>query len=493
MTARRKWSILLWIGLSILILAIAAWLLLLRPAPPERIHDPVESFNHGSIGNEAQQGIPYWIWRVLPTIFPDYLPGNQDGYASLGFYWKQGSELPVGFTKRTIGVVPRVAFNCAFCHQGSYRLKGDGKSTLVPAGAGTRLQPQNYQRFLMNAAADARFNAKRILAEVDKIHKMPFWERTIYRYIMIPLTRIALQKTAVQFGWMETKPDWGTGRIDPFNPVKYDQLELPVDATIGNSDMMPLLGVQKILDRNETYGMHWDGLNTDFHEVAVSGGLGDGMTYSEFRKLGDQIQAIEDFARLQEAPPSPFSVHRERNDPYFVDDEQVTAGKAIYEENCALCHDVTGHRFRKVIPVLEVNTDRHRIDMWTEEALKRYSKYDEGGPWVFDHFQNVEGYIAPGFDGLWLRGPYLHNGSVPTLADLLNKPEARPGSFCRGLDEPDPVKGGFIAPLAADSSECGTLFFYDTAVAGNGNGGHLYGTDLPPSDKQALLAYLKTR
>ena len=79
-------------------------------------------FNHGSIGNEETQGLPFWIWRVLPQIFPEHLPGNRDGYGTFGVFWARGEPVPVGFSVKTLGVIPRVAPNCAFCHQGSYRL-----------------------------------------------------------------------------------------------------------------------------------------------------------------------------------------------------------------------------------------------------------------------------------------------------------------------------------------------------------------------------------
>ena len=45
---------------------------------------------------------------------------------------------------------------------------------------------------------------------------------------------------------MRSRPDWGRGRIDPFNPVKFRYLEQPVDATIGNSDMVPLWNLGRI-------------------------------------------------------------------------------------------------------------------------------------------------------------------------------------------------------------------------------------------------------
>jgi hypothetical protein len=91
--------------------------------------------------------------------------------------------------------------------------------------------------------------------------------------------------------------------------------------------------------------------------------------------------------------------------------------------------------------------------------------------------------------GLWLRGPYLHNGSVPTLRDMLRPPAERPDLFYRGDDLIDADNGGFIAS-GAEAERVGER--YDTRLPGNDNGGHLYGTELPDDDKEALLAYLKT-
>jgi hypothetical protein len=92
--------------------------------------------------------------------------------------------------------------------------------------------------------------------------------------------------------------------------------------------------------------------------------------------------------------------------------------------------------------------------------------------------------------GLWLRGPYLHNGSVPTLRALLEPPSKRPSSFYRGYDLIDPANGGFVSAAGTDGERYGWL--YDTTLPGNGNGGHLWGTNLPASEKEDLLAYLKT-
>src|SRR5260370_436550 len=61
------------------------WYEFLREVPQQFATDD-EAFKYGSIGTEDSAGIPYWIWVVLPRVFPEYLPGP-GGYSSLGVAW----------------------------------------------------------------------------------------------------------------------------------------------------------------------------------------------------------------------------------------------------------------------------------------------------------------------------------------------------------------------------------------------------------------------
>ena len=90
--------------------------------------------------------------------------------------------------------------------------------------------------------------------------------------------------------------------------------------------------------------------------------------------------------------------------------------------------------------------------------------------------------------GTWLNAPYLHNGSVPTLSDLLNLPEQRPSRFYRGYDVIDAVGVGFVV----DESAAREGDLYETKKPGNGADGHRYGTALSPAAKKALIEFLKT-
>ena len=129
------------------------------------------------------------------------------------------------------------------------------------------------------------------------------------------------------------------------------------------------------------------------------------------------------------------------------------------------------------------------------EANRRVKQMGIDRPPMVDA-QDPYGYVSPPLNGIWLRAPYLHNGSVPTLRDLLNPPYERPQTFHRGYDVFDPVKVGFKEPPPRPVGPNGELyqpyFLFDTREKGNGNQGHTYGTQLSGEDKERLLEYLKT-
>ncbi|MCG6904256.1 MAG: hypothetical protein LJE68_16410 [Rhodobacter sp.] len=476
---------------SVTVLLLGAWLVLLREVPQPQSNDPSFIFNHGSIGNETTQGLPYWIWRVLPTVFADHLPSDQRGWAAIGVVWRPGEPLPIGFSQKTLGVIPRVSPNCAFCHQGSYRLYPEDPETIVSGAPGTRINIQGFVRFLIAAGQDDRFNSNTIMAEINRIYDMPLWERMLYRYLLIPATRSALKGQAADLAWTTTRPDWGIGRVDPFNLPKYTFLGLQDDGTIGTSDMMSVWDINSAAPTaHRRFSVHWDGLQTDVEETMVSGSIGDGMTRHSYAGARENLDVIFDFIGNAMPPDSPFSPDLDPGDPYYVPASDVVRGEEIYEGLCADCHEPSGQRFRTPISITELGTDRHRMDMWSYAARQAYSDYEEGYYWGFTHFQKSNGYLAVPLTGLWMRGPYLHNGSVPHLRALLTPPKDRPTNFWRGSDLVDPENGGYVTDNSADPYRF--MWQVDTSVPGNANTGHTWGTDLGQADKQALLAYLKT-
>jgi mono/diheme cytochrome c family protein len=467
---RKKLLVLLIIVLVLAVLAgTMTWYYLFREVSTNYA-SAEDNFKYGSLGNEQTDGIPYWVWLVLPRMFPEKLPGL-GGYASFGLVWEEGKELPVGFSKKTIGF-DRVAINCAFCHTATYRTRPADRPVIVAAGASHQFDPQAYVRFLYACASDPRFNADNIMREISYVYKLSTIERLLYRYVLIPQTKKALLKQKEQFAWMDQRPRWGRGRIDPFNPIKFGILKQQTDDTVGNSDMVPLWN-QKL---RQGMSLHWDGLNTSEDEVILSSAIGDGATRKYIQR--ESLKRMQDWIRDLPAPRY----------PYAIDQQLATRGGEIYQQQCASCHAPGGQATGQVVPVEQAGTDRHRLDMWTQAAANAYNNYEPDYAWGFKAFRKTNGYVSPPLDGIWLRAPYLHNGSVPTLTDLFMPPDQRPKLFWRGYDVYDQEHIGFIS----SGPEAGKYFRFDTSEAGNSNQGHLWGTELSETDKKALVEFLKT-
>lgn len=103
-------------------------------------------------------------------------------------------------------------------------------------------------------------------------------------------------------------------------------------------------------------------------------------------------------------------------------------------------------------------------------------------------------YKAGPLAGVWATGPFLHNGSVPTVYDLLSPQDERPARFYVGSSRMDTAKLGFVSlPDRLSEQERGGLFLFDTGLPGNSNRGHAFpaGAPLAPQDRFAIIEYLK--
>ena len=470
--------------LALIFLAAFVWgaaQVLLAPILPKYASDE-DHFKYGSIGNDGAAGVPYAIWVALPDICAKHLPAGTTGYAGFGFLWEQGRDpardTPVGFSRAKAGV-ERMSINCAICHTVRARSTPDAEPRLYFGGAANTIDIQAYQRFLSNCANDDAFTGATLIPAMAAKVKLTLAEELLYRAVLIPYVRDQLKKQGEAYAWTDKRPTWGPGRIDPFNPVKFGMLGLNDDGTLGNSDMLAVWNLRARAAIRTPTPYHWDGLSTSLHEVAVSSALGDGAVAKEFNDAS--IARIETYLRDLKPPPSPH-----RPDPAAVE-----RGKALFGAHCGECHAEDGARTLTVISG-EIGTDIQRNLMWTQAAADAYNAYRKGRDWDFKSFRKVDGYITEPLYGLWLSGPYLHNGSVPTLRDLLNTPEQRPRAFVRGLDVLDGANGGFTSPSCDPVNPPAQGFCYDTALIGNSNAGHVYGTALSASEKNDLLAYLLT-
>jgi hypothetical protein len=248
----------------------------------------------------------------------------------------------------------------------------------------------------------------------------------------------------------------------------------PWDDTTANTDFPALW---RMGDRSG-HLMHAAGEATSVYGVIATSALGTGvLPKGEFV---ERMQWIESFIKTLDPPKFPLP----------IDDALATRGRAVFAGQCASCHAKEGARTGTAIPLEEIGTDPEHVRTFTQANADRMNRVTGLLGLRDAKMQGTQGgYVAKPLVGIWLLAPYLHNGAVPTIADLLTPPAQRPARFYRGYDVLDTERLGFMASGPAAQAHG---FSFDTGLRGNGNGGHLYGTDLSADDKRALIEFLKT-
>lgn len=484
---RRSWTRRALVALAATLLLIAGgaglvWSKFLSDGGQELADDDAR-FKYGSLNAELLAGIPYPIFMILPRVFPDLVEkhakagwgpdkAGHGGYGAFGFPWEAGERLPIGFSIRKRGF-ERVTVNCALCHTTRYRLTPDEQPRFALGGPGHTADIQGLLNFLFEAAADRRFSSTRLMPELALQFDLSWSDWALYSFVLVPATRIALRIGAKQMAWTRTRPAWGPGRDDAFNLPKFVLTQGKWDDSVGNTDFPALWR----LGRRDGHLMHWGAEARSVYTVVASSALGTGSL--PFGGFVERNRWIESFMR-DLAPPA-F--------PGALDAVLVERGRQIFAGACAACHDPRGPRVGSAIPVSEVGTDPEHVNTWTQADADRMNRLTGFLGMENATMLPAQGYVARPLTGVWLLAPYLHNGSVPTLADLLAPRADRPAVFHRGYDVVDTERVGFVA-TGREAERRG--FRFDTAQRGNGNGGHLYGTTLPPQDKLALIEFLKT-
>jgi mono/diheme cytochrome c family protein len=463
------------IGITVawfVVLGIVGFLVTSR-SDPETHANILEHYKYGSIGAESRSGVPASLWLALPEVFPDLLPkGPGQGYERVGLIYEKGHRRPIGtsFRRTEIGMV---GLNCAVCHVGTLRASKDASPQIILGMPANQFNLQAYLNFLRAVGKDKRFNADTLIPAMKKAD--PDFSRAdevIYRHYVIPRTEAALRQLNDDFSWLDVRPTEGPGRVDTFNPYKVI-LGISTGKTVGTADL-PSLWNQR---PREGMQLHWDGNNDSVEERNISAAIGAGASADSLDTPA--LKRVRDWILDLDAPRYPSR---------RIDKGLAAQGSRVYAENCAACHSFKGKRTGKVTPIAAIGTDRERLDSFTKELVAKQGEGNGNLP-KFKHFRKTNGYANQPLDGVWLRAPYLHNGSVPTLEDLLMPPRQRPKIFYRGLDIYDWQRVGFIS-RGTTAKRVG--FKYDTSERGNGNGGHTYGTDLPASAKRALIEYMKT-
>jgi hypothetical protein len=282
----------------------------------------------------------------------------------------------------------------------------------------------------------------------------------------------------------------------------------------------------------DRYHANWDGNQGASSRTLASGASATGDPRMVNVRIHEPLNPL-----IDNLPPPPYPFRS-------VDLARAREGKALFRDNCASCHK----RLNEAIyPASQLGVDPNRTRVNTSvsryglaalvtEACQIYGLNNPGQPgadWCVpdgdwqarldEYFRDTprrvaegtNGYKADMLSGIWAQAPYLHNGSVPTLGQLLC-PSTRPQRFLRGNLHYDEGLVGFEwaerPTTRYNPNDILLVKEYDTTVPGKANGGHTFGATLCPdtaglepvrdrkeietrilqSPAGALLEYLKT-
>lgn len=451
---------------------------------------------------------------------------------------------PIGFAvdrDQSTGVA-WAGFTCAACH--TAQVQYHGKEFRID-GAPANIDVAAFRRALAEAV---------IATGKDPVRRARFEQRATA--LGFPGSRIAAAFDATlktMLHGAQTPPDYvvastpgGPGRLDALSAIGTaifsTDLGVPGNAKKGLAPVdFPYLwdiwrfdwvqynaSVRQPMDRNvgEALGV---GLQTNFIDPATGQVNPEPLRWKTTARIKNLYWMEDALTRL--APPRwPQAILGK------VDGAEADRGHALFVMNCAACHAVQPIAGTSptewhvpVIPLAKIGTDPNQAVSYAANTfdaaklglgpavhtpvglgfvvarVKRQAYLDAGIPqseWPkYDGFGregNVFpapcGYKARPLVGVWATGPFLHNGSVPTIFDLLS--DTRPATFWFGSREFDPKKLGFV-----QSSGPGTMLF-DSALPGNSNAGHWFTNDraragrigpaLTDTDKYAIIEYLKS-
>lgn len=231
--------------------------------------------------------------------------------------------------------------------------------------------------------------------------------------------------------------------------------------------------------------------------------------------LADTDLRVAAFAAelLGDLPPEPY--------PFAVDTAKANRGRDLFAANCADCHQPNNGRVYRDMGTslsrsrvmndllikggreeyLEICGPETEVTLYTT-PIKPCAEFD-GRPITEEAImrslgQQYDGYNATALAGVWAGAPYLHNGSVPTIYQLL-MPQARPASFTKsalnydtemlGFAWDGKAVGGYVFDTEAFSSV--SRAGHDVDITENGKTYKLDWSDDEPG-AFAIIEYLKT-
>ncbi len=451
----------------------------------EQAHDPAARADGATLQR---------LLRRFGFLFPERVDGLPEGMRP------NLRDKPLGMTHGFIAPVggSRVEvanLGCAACHAGvAYAPDGaplPGRAVLGMPN--TSLDLESYTQAVFTALR-RHAGSPELLATADTLFPDMGWqERASLRWIVLPLAKSRLESLA------------GSPRALPFpnglpgatNGVAALKLQTGTPLMGGGAEERGFVSIPDLALRHRRSRLLADGAyaapsgKPDMRELAAITSFftvpSMGVNPEEAQRHIPEAEAI--FVWLADYRPQGF--------PGPLDRAAAERGAALYASACASCHG--SFDWNSGAPRLasypdwigDVGTDRLRARVMDERLAKaiRGSAYAAA-----IKVRPGEGYAAPPLAGLWASAPYLHNGSVPSLAALLD-PRLRPRRFMVGGHALDWESMG-LRLTAEGRYPAGYRAFaapqwVDTAQPGLGNGGHTFGSELTAQERQALIEFLK--
>ena len=490
---------------------------------PKWSAEDLDFFLHGSMSTEV---VPERVLRAFIKIYPDLFPASDFGYLGLipdpKFGW------PIGFSRKSevkhLGGLSAVGINCASCHVAQInsiagnepiRILGATSHFDVEAFFGAVLvstfktsEPANMKLFLnayfaepnnpeaRDGALDRAWEAQQT-GITERMAADPFGSKEVApgELHQIAASELELGKNAVGLPELAHSmlkllhnmraalhvPDQPPDKVPPASgPGRNDAFGLLSAALLNRPQPYAPIKFGLVWNVDQRTWVHWDG-NTKSplaRNLLASLGLGAPL----HGKRGDL-----DFAMVKRQTDLSESI-RPPKYPFAIDRAAAARGAAHFESKCASCHGGP-ESDKRLYSTADVGTDPNRAQLFTEKQAEGFNKFlaelEAAGyePPKESGVRSTGKYWAATLGGVWARSPYLHNGSVRTMQELLMPSAQRTKSFHRGSHDYDTNQMGYTD---------GGAYVFDTSGQGNSNSGHEYGTKLSSEQKRELLEYLKT-
>jgi hypothetical protein len=484
--------------------------------------DDLKFFLHGSMGTEV---VPEAVLRAFIHTYPDLFPTSD--LTNLGLIPDNEFGWPIGFSRRQVkhlGNLSAVGINCASCHVTKI---SNGSQEMRLLGTTSHFDVEGFFGAVLVATfkTSDRANMKRFLQaylqetapdEVKGKDTMDSrWEREEAKVVEV--------LKADPFGSQGTEPGnlhqispnelkLDTNNPSPLASLAHSMVKLfhnmraalhvpdqppdkqPPASGPGRNDAFGLLSAS-LLNSPQPYApikfgiawnvdkrqwVHWDG-NTRSpiaRNLLASLGLGAPSQGRHADLDFDLVKRQTDISEVIRPPRYPFK----------IDDVAAKRGATFFQSKCTSCHGGE-ESDERLYSMAEVKTDRTRAETFNQGQADKFNKYlaelELAGykPPKEPGVRSTRKYFAPTLSGVWARSPYLHNGSVRTMEQLLTASSERTKTFHRGSKTFDEKEMGFT-----DEGS----YLFDTTGSGNSNAGHDYATDLSAADKRDLIEYLKT-